>query len=441
MNISCLKKINESMPDFLKKLIAPFIRSKLIDNRIFLEQYKELCEYSKKNDKEKELIQFDKLKSILIYSYENVRYYKELFDIIDFNPYNMANFDEIKKIPFLTREDVNKKYESLLSSKENNFYSTYTGGSTGKPLKISLSKESIYRELAFVYNYWSSINYDYKTSKLITFRGLDFGKKIYKYNPLYNEMIFSITKLNKKYIQDYLDIIYNFKPQFIKGYPSVIMNFCQILKSKNIEFKLPIEGVFLVSENVTQREKKYIEDFLKCKVISFYGHSERAVFAEEDNLSYNFNNLYGYTELIPTEEQGYYKIVCTGFINKKMPLIRYITGDIAKIKDGKISIIGHRDKEIVIGKDGEKIFLTSINFHSNVFNKFMQFQFEQLEKGKITFNVVVDGKYNDEEVQVTKEYLEKELQGMLDVYVKVVDKIKLTKIGKYKILIQHIKFE
>lgn len=77
------------------------------------------------------------------------------------------------------------------------------------------------------------------------------------------------------------------------------------------------------AENCSPEEKKYIEKVFGCPVDSYYGHTERACFAEIYDSGCIFNDFYGYTELLPTEIENEYKIVCTGFLSKKMPLIRY----------------------------------------------------------------------------------------------------------------------
>ena len=52
-----------------------------------------------------------------------------------------------------------------------------------------MDNSSIYRERAFVYNHWASLGFDFKKSKLMTFRGIEVKNKIYKLNPIYNEVI------------------------------------------------------------------------------------------------------------------------------------------------------------------------------------------------------------------------------------------------------------
>jgi len=439
MDFNKIKKLNEKCPQFIKVACAPFIRGKLIKNKVFINTYKEINQFNSLSEEEKDLQQFKKLKDNLIYCYNNVQYYKDLFDKVNFDPYKITSFEDIKTIPYLTKEIVIENEGKLLSKENINYYLAFTGGSTGKPLSIYLDKESIYKERAFVYNYWGKLGYDVKKSKMVTFRGLEFEGKTYKYNPIYKEIVISPFKLNENTLDEYIKIIRRFKPQFICGYPSALMNFCRLLK-KNKE-SLVFKGVFFISENCTLEEKEYVEGVLKCKSAIFYGHSERAVFAERYDDTYVFNKLYGYTELIPTEEENKYRIVCTGFLNKKMPLVRYMTDDIAVIQDGNIDIIGHRDKEMLIGKNNESISITSINFHTDVFKKINQYQFEQFEKGKAVLKVVQEEPINEDDILLMNKAIAKKLNNVLEVEIKIVDDISLSNRGKIKRIIQHIKTE
>jgi len=437
MDFNKIKKLNEKCPQFIKVACAPFIRGRLIKNKVFINTYKGIDKFNSLSEEEKDLQQFKKLKDDLIYCYNNVQYYKELFDKINFDPYKITKIQDIKTIPYLTKEIVIENEGKLLSKENINYYLAHTGGSSGKPLAIYLDKESIYKERAFVYNYWAKFGYDVKKSKMLTFRGLEFEGKTYKFNPIYNEIVMSPFKLNENTIDEYVKVIRRFKPNFICGYPSALMNFCRLLeKSKE---SLTFKGIFFISENCSVEEKSYIEGVLKGKSTSFYGHSERAVFAEKYDDTYVFNKLYGYTELIPLEEENKYRIVCTGFLNKKMPLVRYLTDDIAVIHDGNMDIIGHWDKEMLIGKNEEKISIASINFHTDEFKKIKQYQFEQLEKGKVILKIVKEENISKDDISLMNKALEKKLKNILDVEIKIVDSIALSNRGKVKKIIQHLK--
>jgi phenylacetate-CoA ligase len=436
LSIQLLKKLNEKTPDFVKQMMASNIRSKLINKSTFINQLKELEDYERYSLQVQEEIQFKKLRNILIYSYENVQYYTELFDKVNFDPYLFSSKDEISKIPILTKDLIVKNWDKLISKDKIDYYITHTGGSMGKPTTIALEKDSIYKEKAFIYNYWAKLGYDYKNTKIVTFRGLEFNDKISKYNPLYNEIVLSPFKLNEETIFDYIRIIDKFKPEYIHGYPSAIYSFCRLINKKSILLGCPIKGVFFISENIDKHEKEYIESCLDCKCAAFYGHTERAVFAEEFNDFYRFNNLYGYTELLNSDNG--LAIVCTGFLNRKMPLIRYSTDDYVIEKSEGFEIVGHREKELLIGANNERISMAAMNVHTDEFKKIKLLQFEQFEKGKVVLNVVEDGRIEDRDIMLIKSVLNRKLKNALDIEINMVKSIPLTSRGKYTKIKQHL---
>lgn len=433
-----LKILNESTPDWIKKFLSEPIRAKVINNDTFKYTLSEIQEFESKNMEERNEIHFERLKEILIYAYENTVYYKNIFDEIKFNPYEFNDIDQMKKIPTIDKQFVLDNFEQLISKEEIDYYVAYTGGSTGKPLKILLDTESIYKEKAFVYNYWSKYGYDYKKSRIITIRGLEFNGKIYKYNPIDRQIILNPFTLNEDTVDKYVKIIDDFGPEFIHGYASAIYNLCRILNKKKINLNTNIKGVCFISENVDDYEREYIEKTLKCKGNIFYGHSERIVFAEYINDSYIFNQLYTHVNYISTEKKDVYQIACTGLISKKMPLINYIPDDKIVINDNNIMIYGHWDKELLIGKNNEKVSIVAINFHNKVFDKIKMYQFEQFEKGKVYLNIVEETKLTSNDKNEIVKIINTKVKDVIDVEIKIVERIPLTKRGKYKKIIQHI---
>lgn len=433
-----LKKLNEKTPEFFKKMLSKQIRKKVIENKVFKDTFKELSYFESLDSEEKDKLHLKKVKEVLIYAYENTKYYKNIFDEIKFNPYEFEDINELNNIPTIDKQFVLDNFDSLVSTEEIDNYVAYTGGSTGKPLKILLDTNSIYKEKAFVYNYWSKFGYDYNSSRIVTLRGLEFNNKIYKYNPIDNQIILNPFTLNEGNIEEYVKIINKFNPEFLHGYASAIYNLCRILNKKKIKLKVDIKSVCFVSENVDEHEKQYIEETLKCKSNIFYGHSERIVFAEYINGTYVFNDLYTHVNLLETDEANVYKIACTGLVSKKMPLINYVPDDKVISKNGNIQIYGHWDKEMLIGKNGEKISMASINFHNKVFDKIKLYQFEQFELGKLYINIVEDEKLDDVDKSKIINIMNTKLKNIMDIEIRIVKTIPLTNRGKYKKIIQHI---
>ncbi|QHI71298.1 phenylacetate--CoA ligase family protein [Aminipila terrae] len=436
MNIGILKIINEKLPDSIKIVLGPIIRFSLIKNPVFKRQIDELNKADMWDAKKVAISQLEHLKSILQFAYENSKYYKEIFDLVDFNPYSLVDFNDIKKIPILTREILEKRYDDLIVPNVTNYYQVTTGGTAGKPIKLLLEKDSIFKERAFVYHFWAKAGYDYKHSRLATFRGVKFNNEISKYNPLYNEMMFNPFILNDNNVKEYVKKIDSFGATFLYGYPSAISNFCRLLSKNNLTLNRKIEAVFLISENIYENQVKIIEDTIKCKIYSFYGHTERAVFAEQKENGYSFNPVYGVVEL-SNENNG--KVICTGFLNRKMPLIRYELDDYAHLIEGGIyNIHGHHDQDVLIGKNDERIAIAAINFHCDTLKNIAAYQFVQKEKGKLNFNVQADSKLSDAELNDIKEALTLKVGNTFDCKIMQVDEMELTKRGKFKMIIQEL---
>ena len=297
MGIALLKKMNTVLPDSMKTAAGPLIRGKLIYNNVFRNQYAVLDKYGTFSCAEQEKIQIETLKATLIHAYEHTAFYHTMFDRVGFNPYDFSSFDEMEKLPIITKADVSAHYDEMQADDISDYYHATTGGSTGEPLNILLDRQSIYKEKAFIYHYWKKAGYDYKKSKIITFRGLEFHGKYSKANPLYNEIVMNPFLLNKKTITIYIKKIERFGAEFIHGYPSAIFAFCKLAEEKSINLKGLFKAAFFISENVFDYQKNYIERILDCNSYAFYGHSERAVFAEQIGGGYSFNKLYGYVEL------------------------------------------------------------------------------------------------------------------------------------------------
>ena len=61
--------------------------------------------------------QLTELNKLLNYAYKNVPYYNKVFKEIMLKPDDVQNFNDLKKIPFLTKEIIRKNVDDLVSKK------------------------------------------------------------------------------------------------------------------------------------------------------------------------------------------------------------------------------------------------------------------------------------------------------------------------------------
>ena len=148
-------------------------------------------------------------------------------------------------------------------------------------MKVNLDRDSIYKERAFIYHFWEQHGYSYKSSKMASFRGTDFHGGFIKYNPLYNEIQLNPCEINTETISEYIKRMESFGVDFLHGFPSAIYSLCKCAKQLNIDLKNKYKAVFLISENIYDFQRKMIKEVLECDTFAFFGHTERAVFAEQ----------------------------------------------------------------------------------------------------------------------------------------------------------------
>lgn len=440
MNTAKLKVLYEKLPEGIKVLFSPIIRRGMTGNKIFVEQYQELLKADSMSDEEKQDIRMSKLREMCIFAYENSVYYKSIFDKTCFNPYTFSSLEEFsEKVPILEKRDVLENYDSINVSSISGDYPASTGGSSGTRLVVNNSKECFYKENAFLCHHYLKIGYNYKTDKVAYFGGM--GETLISASPLYNMMRYNSKLINAATVGQVIKSINSYRPQYIQGLPSAIYYFCRLFDEGNYKLKFHLKGIIFASENIYPEQRIYVEKILGCRALSHYGHTERVVFGEEtlgedSTPRYRFNPLYGYTEIDPTDNC----IIGTGFINRKMPLIRYKTDDTAILvgDTGEYVIEGHRTAAM-IGRNGERTSSASFAHMDSTFDYIDKFQFEQYKAGFVTVYIVPKKSLSEDELDKIKKIFENKFMHNMEVELRVVKEVKLTARGKFALLIQHMK--
>ena len=436
---NALKELYEKIPKGVKYVFSPVFIRFMVNNKTFRQTWKELDAFDRMSAEERKSRQLQALRETLVYAYAHVPYYRRVFDECGFDPGQLRSFEDMKRLPLLEKDDAIAAGESLYSDDAHlSYYKTFTGGSSGKALTVLLDKASIYRERAVVTHYLRQFGYDPLRTRTVAFFGHNKDQDYY-YSPLKNEIVISPFRLFRDGQLDAIcEDIEKFGASFVMGYPSAIYLFAQLLEKAGRT--MHFERVVYYAENCSPEEKVYIERVLGCPVESYYGHTERAVFAEIHDSGCVFNDYYGYTELVPTEEPGEYRIVCTGFLSRKMPLIRYATDDVVQLDEsGAMHLVGHKRSEVhLVSKNGQEIFKGAMTLHVGELKKIRRYQYVQNEPGKVELRIVQEQPLTEEELRNVRDYITRRCEGLLDVEIKFVQELQLTTRGKYNWAVNNI---
>lgn len=414
------------------------------------------------SSKQHEEYQMQQLNKLLIHAYQSVPYYTKVFDERGLKPSNIQNLNDLKLLPYLTKQTVIDNFEDLVATnipKNQRYYAT-TGGTTGNQLKFYIHRNlSSQLEWAFMFAQWNRVGYDYKTSKRIVLRNNILPKdKLWVYNKLDNSLIFDPYNLSDNNLRKIVDKMNEVKIDFIHTYPSAITILCEYIRKTNHCLTYKPKAVLASSENIYSGQREFVEKYLGARFFSWYGHSEQLILAGECEHSskYHIFSEYGITELVDkdnnivTECNIKGELVGTGFINYIMPFIRYKTDDWAEYSSEKEckckrnykklkSVDGRWLQEMIVSKSGNLISITALNMHSDVFDNVKQFQFYQDTKGLCVFNVVRDTNYKESDEKRIFLELKKKLGEDIDLQICYKDVIPKAKSGKYRFLDQKLK--
>ncbi len=358
---------------------------------ILLSRYFE--RYSFFSKKEIAKYQTKLIKKQLDYATKNISFYKNLNISIKKDP-----LETLVQFPVVSKEDIIENPESFRPKKFANYLSSvhFTSGISGQILKSDCSPFAWIVEQAAIWNHWRSAKYKFRDEMLIL-RGFNpkEGEQIYKKNKFRNWLFFSPRHLNEADLDKNIEIIINFCPKFIRGYPSSIKQFAIYCFQNDIKFS-NLKGIFTASETLKYEDRVFIEKIFSAPIFDHYGQAEITCLFHECNEHKGLHVVpyYGYVEFIP-DNLGNFRIVATNLRNKYMPLIRYDTGDIVENfinekcpcsrKTLRISSIKGRGNMMLIDKYNQKFSSTSLITFLSSFPSLIRFQIIQKEDSKIDF--------------------------------------------------------
>lgn len=393
-----LNKIKKIYRYFPTRISSPLIKTFKLAPVFSKNHWNKVFDVSLEDDAEVTINDINELLNSFSNNFQHSTFYSNLA----YNRFKKSpTLEGLKTVPFIDSSVVREQFEFIVNKHIPGYY-TSTGGTGGSPLKLFLSNESYFLDRAYVFYAWSTLGYK-RGSKKLTLRGVNLGNTLTEFNPLNNELNVNLFLLNKNNISEVVNEVNKFSPDFGHGYPSAWFNLSHLMKENYLKLNESMSGIYFASESVDKNKRDKIEQFFNVKVRSTYSSSERSWFSyelpDEKNI-YKIMHRYGLIEVI--KENGekaeigeFGEIVCTGFINKGLPLLRYKTGDFAVVHKIKNNIVTHiKDikgrwgKDYILDKEGTKIYTTSINLHSNDQYNFKYIQLFQEKAGVLKIRLV-----------------------------------------------------
>ncbi len=423
--------------------------------RIFAYNMKQLTKQEKEDITE---IQFKKYKELVEYAWNEIPAYRKHWSDNGFDPSHFKSLDDVRKIPKINKDFVRENLEEMLpkSYDRTRLSLVRTGGTTGMPMNFYID-QYVARPKELAYQLWGGWHYwrhRQGLDKVVTLRGARIKdslirKGIYwQRNLRENGILMSSFHILEETYPLYLSKLRSYGPRFIKAYPSSIAAFCHLMKKHGDKGIKGLKGVICSSETIYDWHRTLVRETLGVEIMSFYGHSEKAVCAFQDkNGNMEFPALYGYTEFLDEdglpvnskEESAY--VVATSFDNKYFPFIRYETDDRVDVLSNSIPMLAER----VLGRKQEFIYDRYGNILPFTCNDeviwgvegIIAYQYVQHEKGKLELYLQVDSIFENDSVSEIISRTE-EIFMNCTISIKIVNEIEKTPSGKFRYLIQNI---
>ncbi|MGD9110031.1 MAG: phenylacetate--CoA ligase [Phycisphaerales bacterium] len=357
------------------------------------------------------------LKELVPYVYNNCEVYKKKLDAAGVKPDSIKGIEDIKRLPFTTKEDMRDNYPyGLFSAKQEDVREIHvSSGTTGNPTLVGYTREDI--------ALWSDVMgrtlccagaEPGDTIQIAYGYGLFTGGLGFHYGAL--EIGLRIVPTSSGQTARQLKIMQDFKPRVMACTPSYILYMAEEAKEMGIDpkkgnWKIGIFG----AEPWSEPMRAEIEESWNMLATDVYGLSEiigPGVAQECENKDglHIFSDVF-YPEIIdpttggevPEGQDG--ELVITTLTKKAIPLLRYRTRDIVCINYEKCRC-GRTSPRIskIKGRTDDMIVVRGIN----VFPSQIEHVLLGIEETEPHYQIVVDRKAHKlDEVEVLVEVNQK----------------------------------
>lgn len=401
--------------------------------------------------------QLEQCRELIDYARAHVPYYKQVFGDADISSKTISSLEDMRKVPILSRDMLKNRHTELLSDKylSSRRISINTTGTTGSPLKIECDKHTRQNNYAFFDNYLESIGVDPGARHIIIGGRLIAPQKnnnppYWRYSYFQKSLLMSSYHLSDSCMEAYLNKIVSFAPEYIESYPSSIFSIAKymLMMGKQLECK----AIVTSAETLFPEQREVIEKAFNTTVYDQYGCAEMCLFVGQcSHGNYHVRPDYGILELVDDDgnlvkkgEPG--KVVCTGFINRVMPFIRYSIGDMATYSEEDscqcgletpiLKAIQGRIDDTLITRDGRLV-----GRMSPVLKGFpiKESQYVQYNVGEVDVLIVPDAKFSsDQDIDRIIDAVQLRLGNDCKVNIHLVEKIERGRGGKLKSTVSYV---
>lgn len=461
-----------------------FFTNFLLNRKNISSTYKMLMETQWNSKEQLQAHQLKKLKEIIEYTSKNVPFYQKRFKSIGLESGDIKSFNDFKKIPTLSRQDIIDNHVDMLDVK---YLESLDKINPEKQVAGRPKSFSLFRKHKLIMNTSSgstgapTVFYEDGTQtglnwanelRVKSWFGADPGSKEVRFlrssseelsksliasfrKSFWDQMLLPGVNLTDADHKRSYERIMEFKPKVLWGFTSAISELAKYMIDNKLDIghARPLVAITWAAP-LYDFEHQRIETAFKCKVTNIYGTREVGhIAAKCPNGSFHVNQELLYVETndadisenIETKE-----ILCTTLVKVPMPFIRFETGDVGELSDDQCECgrplqilrkLDGRTGEIIFDKDGKMIapnVWCRFFMEGKLASRINRFQIRYMKNKDIEIKIEKGNGYTQDthELIVNKFYTQFSDENKL--IVKYVDKIEPMKSGKYKMIVNEL---
>jgi len=382
-----------------------------------------------------EALQLKRLKETAARVYAKVPYYKKLFKGKGVAPKDIKTLADISKLPFTTRDDLQKNYpDKLLTIKHHDTMRLHTSsGTTGKPKAVFFTKNDIETAANNI-------------ARCLTMTGVtkaDVLQNMMSYGLFTGGLMmhYGAEKIGALVIpsavgntERQLMLMQDFGTTCIHLTPSYALYLSDIFEKKGAAFrkKLKLKRAYMGAEPYTEETKNKIEKILKLKVFNSYGLTEMngpgvAFECEYQTGMHLWEDCYlmevvdpKTNRSLPDGEIG--ELILTTLNREGMPLLRYRTRDLTAIIPGKCRCgRTHRRIMRIKGRADDMFIIRGVNIYPQQIERVLM-SVTHVEKNYQIY--LEDNDRMTVKVEITKKLFDGNLDNLKKLQIDLTEKIR-----------------
>lgn len=386
--------------------------------------------------------QLARLSHLVHTAYDKSPYYHELFNSIGIKPEDIRTFEDLEKIPPLTKDIIRERFDDIKLSDTSGLHFKYctTGGSTGNPTKYIKDNDSWGFDNAFNIRMWKQVGYHYGDKFLALGSSSLFpvNKKSLLHDWYYRlkgKIPFNAMNLSDERLQACVELIRKEKLHYVYGYASSIFLLAKYVIDKHLGDAVNIKACFPTSEILTDVYRDTIIRAFGCKVVNVYGAHDGGIVACDSGDGFKVS----YNCIVQLLEKGVDNgtALLTDVNSLAFPFIRYQLGDVVELGEGYGDIHNGQILKNIIGRTSDIIemengrVLTGPGF-TILFSQLNVLCYRMYKSGpmELTVEVVKDTAYSKTDDDLLTGTIKKHAGDDCNIVIKYVDSVKQRENGK-----------